>query len=91
MASGITTIPETFLIALPIFSWDSFIFSKISMELFLENEEKVVDEYLSNIKFTSFSRIKNFMLCNTGFHCLLYYRDDFHPGAITKLKKSVDG
>ena len=65
MSTGITTIP--------IFSWENFIFCRISTELLMENRTKVIDDYLSNLKLTV-SKAGLKMLCHvvltSTIHCM---------------------
>ena len=49
---GLQPFRRLFSLFQPFFSWGNFILKKIIMELLMVNEEKVMDHYLFNIKFT---------------------------------------
>ena len=60
------------------FSWERFIFSKISMELLMGNKGEVMNNYTINLKFTVLkARLK--ILCQ-DLQYFLYCRFDLHYG-----------
>ena len=71
MPTEIITISEAFFAALPTLSGERFIFSKIFMELLMENKGKVMDNCIFNLKFTvSKTRLK--MLCHVALICTIH-------------------